>query len=85
LIATTTLDHDAFSPSDGLAPATASLAAIARDLSFNDPQARNGRDGTPDPSGTTLDRDVELWLMDPREPDPTERPDDTRSVARATR
>ena len=44
---------------------TAALAAIARDLSFADPQARNGRDGTADPSGAGTDRDALLLVARP--------------------
>ena len=41
------------------------LASIARELSFNDPQAENGEDGFPDRRGTRLDRNVELLLPNP--------------------
>jgi metallophosphoesterase (TIGR03767 family) len=41
------------------------LASIARELSFNDPQAENGEDGLPDRRGTSLDRNVELLLRNP--------------------
>jgi metallophosphoesterase (TIGR03767 family) len=41
------------------------LASIARELSFNDPQAENGEDGLPDRRGTPLDRNVELLLRNP--------------------
>jgi metallophosphoesterase (TIGR03767 family) len=41
------------------------LASIARELSFNDPQAENGEDGWPDRRGTRLDRNVELLLPKP--------------------
>ena len=43
----------------------ARLASIARELSFNDPQAENGEDGFPDRRGTPLDRNVELLLRNP--------------------
>lgn len=41
------------------------LASIARELSFNDPQAENGEDGSPDRRGTKLDRNVELLVPNP--------------------
>jgi metallophosphoesterase (TIGR03767 family) len=41
------------------------LASIARELSFNDPQAENGEDGLADRRGTPLDRNVELLLRNP--------------------
>jgi metallophosphoesterase (TIGR03767 family) len=41
------------------------LASIARELSFNDPEADNGEDGRPDRRGTRLDRNVELLLPNP--------------------
>jgi hypothetical protein len=41
------------------------LASIARELSFNDPQAENGEDGWPDRRGTRLDRNVELLVPKP--------------------
>jgi len=41
------------------------LASIARELSFNDPQAENGEDGFPDRRGTALDRSVELLVPNP--------------------
>ncbi|MEK6274627.1 MAG: hypothetical protein AABM30_04745 [Actinomycetota bacterium] len=41
------------------------LASIARELSFNDPQAENGEDGFPDRRGTRLDRNVELLVPNP--------------------
>jgi metallophosphoesterase (TIGR03767 family) len=41
------------------------LASIARELSFNDPDAENGEDGTPDRRGTPLDRNVDLLLPNP--------------------
>jgi metallophosphoesterase (TIGR03767 family) len=41
------------------------LASIARELSFNDPQAENGEDGTRDRRGTRLDRNVELLVPNP--------------------
>jgi hypothetical protein len=41
------------------------LASIARELSFNDPQAENGEDGTRDRRGTPLDRNVELLVPNP--------------------
>jgi metallophosphoesterase (TIGR03767 family) len=49
-----------------LSPAQVSrLASIARELSFNDPQAENGEDGFPDRRGTRLDRNVELLVPNP--------------------
>ncbi len=41
------------------------LASIARELSFNDPQAENGEDGFPDRRGAVLDRNVELVVPNP--------------------
>jgi hypothetical protein len=41
------------------------LASIARELSFNDPEAENGEDGTRDRRGTALDRNVELLVPNP--------------------
>ena len=41
------------------------LASIARELSFNDPQAENGEDGFSDRRGTRLDRNVELLVSNP--------------------
>jgi metallophosphoesterase (TIGR03767 family) len=41
------------------------LASIARELSFNDPEAENGEDGTRDRRGTPLDRNVELLVPNP--------------------
>ena len=41
------------------------LASVARELSYNDPQAENGRDGLPDRRGTHADRNVELVVPDP--------------------
>jgi metallophosphoesterase (TIGR03767 family) len=41
------------------------LASIARELSFNDPEAENGEDGWRDRRGTALDRNVELLVPKP--------------------
>jgi metallophosphoesterase (TIGR03767 family) len=41
------------------------LASIGRELSFNDPQGKNGEDGTADRRGTPADRNVELLLRHP--------------------
>jgi metallophosphoesterase (TIGR03767 family) len=41
------------------------LASIARELSFNDPEADNGEDGTQDRRGSRLDRNVELLVPNP--------------------
>ena len=41
------------------------LASIARELSYNDPQAENGRDGLADRRGTPADRNVELVIPNP--------------------
>lgn len=50
------------------------LASVARELSYNDPQAENGRDGRPDRRGTAADRNVELLVPNPyRAPSPTSR------------
>jgi hypothetical protein len=41
------------------------LAAISRELSFNDPQADNGEDGHSDARGSRRHRNVELLIRDP--------------------
>jgi hypothetical protein len=41
------------------------LASIARELSFDDPQALSGENGTRDRRGGPADRDVELLVRDP--------------------
>jgi metallophosphoesterase (TIGR03767 family) len=41
------------------------LASIARELSYNDPQGENGRDGLADRRGTPADRNVELVIPNP--------------------
>jgi metallophosphoesterase (TIGR03767 family) len=41
------------------------LTSIARELSFNDPQSENGKDGRPDRRGTTADRNTALFLPNP--------------------
>ena len=41
------------------------LASIARELSFNDPQAENGEDGWPDRRGARNDRNVALVIPAP--------------------
>jgi hypothetical protein len=41
------------------------LAAISRELAYNDPQADNGEDGHSDARGTRLDRNVELLIKNP--------------------
>lgn len=41
------------------------LASIARELSFNDPDAENGEDGSRDRRGNRLDRNVELLVRNP--------------------
>ena len=41
------------------------LASIARELSFNNPDAENGEDGFADRRGTRLDRNVELVVRNP--------------------
>ena len=41
------------------------LASVARELSYNDPQGENGRDGQPDRRGTPADRNVELLIPNP--------------------
>ena len=40
-------------------------ASIARELSYNDPQGENGRDGLADRRGTPADRNVELLIPNP--------------------
>ena len=47
------------------AQGVAYLAAISRELSFNDPQGDNGEDGHTDARGTLLDRNVELVIKNP--------------------
>ena len=41
------------------------LASVARELSYNEPDAENGREGRPDRRGTRADRNVELLLPNP--------------------
>jgi metallophosphoesterase (TIGR03767 family) len=41
------------------------LASVARELSYNDPQAENGRNGLADRRGTRADRNVELLIPNP--------------------
>jgi metallophosphoesterase (TIGR03767 family) len=41
------------------------LASVARELSYNDPDAENGREGRRDRRGTRADRNVELLLPNP--------------------
>ena len=41
------------------------LASVARELSYNDPDAENGREGRPDRRGARADRNVELLLPSP--------------------
>lgn len=41
------------------------LASIARELAFNDPQAENGEDGSPDRRGSRLDRNAALYVLNP--------------------
>ena len=71
----TIVDHGG-PPNPGGAPAPADgqgstgvslsrLAAISRELSFNDPDANNGEDGRPDRRGGRDDRNVELLVRDP--------------------
>jgi metallophosphoesterase (TIGR03767 family) len=61
----TVLDHAA-PPSPGAAGAgPRRLASIARELSFNDPDANNGEDGRPDRRGARRDRNVELLVPEP--------------------
>ena len=47
------------------AQGVAYLAAISRELSFNDPQGDNGEDGHSDARGTPLARNVELVIKNP--------------------
>ena len=63
----TILDHDA-PPNPGSAAGASQkqLASISRELSYNDPDARNGEDGRPDARGGEGDRNVELVVRDPR-------------------
>ncbi len=41
------------------------LVSIARELSFNEPQAENGENGRPDRRGTPADRNVALLIPRP--------------------
>ena len=41
------------------------LASVARELSYNDPDAENGREGRPDRRGARADRNVELLVPNP--------------------
>lgn len=64
----TMVDHAAPpNPGSGRASgaSTARLASIARELSFNDPDADNGEDGRPDARGGPQDRNVELFVRNP--------------------
>jgi hypothetical protein len=52
--------------SEGQSPeAVSRLASISRELSYNDPDALNGEDGTPDARGSRTDRNVELIVRSP--------------------
>ena len=63
----TILDHDAPpEPGVGAGASQKQLASISRELSYNDPDARNGEDGRPDARGGEGDRNVELVVRDPR-------------------
>lgn len=65
----TILDHSAPPVPEGKRlDAVGRLASIARELSFNDPDARNGEDGTADARGAPEDRNVELLLRHPFAP-----------------
>jgi metallophosphoesterase (TIGR03767 family) len=57
-------------PTGTLIPASgvADLAAISRELSFNDPDAENGEDGSRDARGAARDRNVELLVKHPFPP-----------------
>ncbi len=62
-IYTTAIDH-AGPPQPGK-PGLDRLVSIARELSFNEPQAENGEDGWVDRRGTTLDRKTTLPVPNP--------------------
>jgi len=47
------------------AQGTSNLAAISRELAYNDPQADDREDGHSDALGTPLDRNVELLIKNP--------------------
>ncbi len=65
----TAIDHAAPPSPDGRKlDSVARLAAISRELSFNDPDAANGEDGTLDARGGPQDRNAELLLRDPFAP-----------------
>jgi hypothetical protein len=49
----------------GLSDSVRVLAGISRELSFNDPDARNGEDGHSDARGSREDRNVELIVRNP--------------------
>jgi metallophosphoesterase (TIGR03767 family) len=57
------------------------LAAISRELAFNDPDVKNGEDGSEDARGKEKDRNVELLLTNPF-PKPKPRSRCTRSARR---
>jgi hypothetical protein len=69
-IVATILDHAAPPrpvawPRKGRGAAASLLASVSRELSFNDPHARNAEDGRPDARGAASDRNVELLLPHP--------------------
>jgi hypothetical protein len=69
-IATAVIDHAAApNPGDGTSDdSVARLASISRELSFNDPDAATGEDGSGDARGATTDRNALLVVPDPRRP-----------------
>jgi metallophosphoesterase (TIGR03767 family) len=64
-ILATLVDHAAPADPRSTTDRTVRLAALDRELSFNDPDAQNGEDGTSDARGTRADRNVELLLRNP--------------------
>jgi hypothetical protein len=61
----TILDHAAAPNPGSGAAGVRRLASISRELSYNDPDARNGEDGQSDARGTRNDRNVELIVRNP--------------------
>ena len=61
----TLVDHAAPADPSSSLSRTVRLAALDRELSFNDPDAENGEDGSNDARGERSDRNVELLVRNP--------------------